>query len=96
MVTSERAPAEAPISVFCQGSYPVAAAAAVELLKKSASRLENAESSLITKLVNSNIGLETSFPVSVVFTTATLPSKQTAQAAAEHKQEVSSLNLNFS
>ena len=49
----------------------------------------------MTKHVNSNVGCETSFPVSVVFTPATLPSKQTAQAAADHKQEVSSLNFNF-
>ena len=51
---------------------------------------------MITKLVNSYVGWVTSFPVSVAFTPATLPSKQTAQTAAEHKQEVSSLNLNFS
>ena len=50
----------------------------------------------MTKLVNSNVGWETSFPVSVAFKPATLPSKQTAQAAAEHKQKVKSLNLNFS
>ena len=49
-----------------------------------------------TKLVNSNVGRDTSFPVSVAFTPATLPSKETAQAAAENKQEVKSLNLNFS
>ena len=47
------------------------------------------------KLVNSNVGSETSFPVSVVFAPAKLPSKQTAQAAAEHKQEVKSRNLNL-
>ena len=40
--------------------------------------------------------LRASFPVYVTFTPATLPSKQTAQATAEHKQEVSSLDLNFS
>ena len=51
---------------------------------------------LIPKLANSNVGGETSFPVSVAFTPAALPSKLTALAAVEHKQEVSSLNLNFS
>ena len=50
----------------------------------------------IIKLANSNVDWEAWFPVSVAFTPATLPSKQTAQAAAEHKQEVKSLNLNFS
>ena len=48
--------------------------------------------SVTSKLVNSNVGWETSFPVSVEFTPASLPSKQTAQA----NQEVKSLNLNFS
>ena len=47
-------------------------------------------------IVNSNVGWETSFPLSVAFTPATLPSKQTDQTAADHKQEVRSLNLNFS
>ena len=51
---------------------------------------------MINKVVNSNVGGEASFPDYVAFTPATLPSKQTAQAAAEHKQELSSLNLNFS
>ena len=50
----------------------------------------------IRMLVNSNVVCETSFPVSVAFTPASLPSKQTAQAATEHKQEVNSLNLKFS
>ena len=50
----------------------------------------------INKLVNSNVGWETSYPVSVALTPATLPSKHAAQAAAEHKQEMKFLNLNFS
>ena len=49
----------------------------------------------MSKLVNSNVGWETPFPVSVAFTPATLPSKQIALAAAEHKQEVRSHNLNL-
>ena len=40
--------------------------------------------------------LESSFPVSVVYRPATWPSKQTVEATAEQKQEVSSLNLNLS
>ena len=52
--------------------------------------------SLLIKSLNSNVGWETSFPVSVAFAPAPLPSKQTAQAAAEHKQEVKSLSLKFS
>ena len=53
----------------------------------------------LTKFVNSNIGRESSFPVSVESRPAMQPSKQTAKAAAdvaEHKQEMSSLNLNLS
>ena len=50
---------------------------------------------VVTNGVNSNVGWELSFPVSFAYTPATLPSKQTAQAAAEHKQEVKSLNLNL-
>ena len=46
--------------------------------------------SFMRKGVNSNVGWETSFSVSVAFTPATLPSKQTAQVAAEHQQEVTS------
>ena len=57
---------------------------------------DNERESLVNKSVNSNVGWENSFPVSVAFIPATMPSKQTAQAAAEHKQEVKSLNLNFS
>ena len=52
--------------------------------------------SVVIKLVNSNVSWETAFPVSVASSPATRPSKQTAKAAAEHKQEVISLNLNFS
>ena len=50
----------------------------------------------MSKGVNSNVSWDTSFPFSVVFTPATLPLKQTVQAAAKHKQEVKSLNLNLS
>ena len=39
----------------------------------------------MVKLVNYNVGCETSFPVSVVFTPPTLPSKQIALAEAERK-----------
>ena len=49
----------------------------------------------MSKGENSNAGWETSFAVYVAFTPATLPSKQTAQVAAEHKQEVKSLNSEF-
>ena len=49
-----------------------------------------------SKPVNSYLGWESSFPVSVASKPAKWPSKQTAKAAAVHKQEVSSLNLNLS
>ena len=48
------------------------------------------------KPVNSNLGQESSFPVSFASRPARRPSKQTTEAAAEHKQEVSSLNPNLS
>ena len=52
--------------------------------------------SVATKLVNSNLGLESSFPVSVASRPVRRPSKQPALAAAEHKQEISYLNLHLS
>ena len=48
------------------------------------------------KLVNWNLGWESSFPVSVESIQAMQPSRQATDAVAEHKQEVSSLNLNLS
>ena len=51
--------------------------------------------SVRTKLVNSNLGYESSFPVSVVSRPATRPSKQPAKATAGQKQDVSSLNPNL-
>ena len=53
-------------------------------------------SQVIDKLVNSNLGCETSFPVSAASRPFTRLSKQTTIAAAEHKQEMSSINLNLS
>ena len=53
-------------------------------------------SSRTTYLVNSNLGCESSFPDSVASRPATRASKQTALAAAEDQQEISSLNLDLS
>ena len=47
-------------------------------------------------VVNYDLSWEKSFPVSDASRPARRPSKQTAQEAAEHKQEVSSLNINLS
>ena len=47
---------------------------------------------MICKLVNSNVGWESSFPVSVVSRPAMRPSKQTAKAATQHRQKVISLS----
>ena len=49
----------------------------------------------VTKLINSNVVRESSFPISVLSTLAQ-PSEQTAKAAVEHKEEVTSLNLHLS
>ena len=54
------------------------------------------EGAFINKLVNSNLGWRSLFPVIDASRPATRPSKQIARAAAEHQQEVTSLNLNFS
>ena len=43
-------------------------------------------SSYMSKLVNYNLGWENSFPVSVASRPTMRPTKQTAEAAAEHKQ----------
>ena len=51
---------------------------------------------VVSKLVNSNLGWESLFPVFVASRLAARPSKQIAKAATEHKQEVSSHNINFS
>ena len=51
---------------------------------------------MISKLVNSNLGLESSFPVIVASRPATQTSKQTAKATTKNKTKVSPLNLNFS
>ena len=48
------------------------------------------------ELVNSNLGWESSINVAFVSRPVTWASKQTAKAAMEHKQEMSSLNLNLS
>ena len=50
----------------------------------------------ITKPVNSDSGRQSSLYVSVASRPAMRPAKQTAEAAAKHKQEMSSLNLNLS
>ena len=44
--------------------------------------------SILTKLVNSNVGLESSLTVSVASRPATGPAKQTTEKVVEHKQEM--------
>ena len=54
-------------------------------------------SDIITKLANWNLGWKSAyFSFSVVSRPAMWPLKQTGEAAAEYKQEVSSLTLNLS